>query len=376
MRHPLLQHAGTQQPATVRHVAIVVPAIWAVLAFALATPSAGPPFAINDLTSRLLATMTAALVLPSFLLASWYIVATNPLDDGITTRSIVNHVAAAAASTWIWLWIGRLGADLWGRLVDTAWPPERLFDDNRTLIFAIGVASYGIAVLGYYLLIAIEARQTEALRREELATLAKDAELRALKFQLNPHFLFNALNSISALTSSSPARARDMCVRLGDFLRRTLDLGDRRLVSLSDELDLVRDYLDLEEVRFEQRLRVEMDVADDCLSARVPPLILQPLVENAIKHGLGSLLGPMDLSLSARCGPHARLVLEVVNTFDELGAPPSAGHARRSVGLANTRQRLARQFGTDQSMSIETDNQHFRVTLDLPRHDNDVGEST
>src|SRR6185436_18911903 len=106
----------------------------------------------------------------------------------------------------------------------------------------------------------------------------------------NPHFLFNCLNSISALTASDAARAREVCVRLSEFLRNTLGLGERESIPWKEELELARTYLEVERVRFGARLQVEMDVDDACVECKVPPLVLQPLVENAIKHGIATLV--------------------------------------------------------------------------------------
>lgn len=366
MRHPLLVRQGALKGASVPwKLVFIAPALWIALAATAAWPDDVSVAWTVELQVRLLATVTAALVLPSFAFASWYVVAAHPVDRGVTGRALVNHVAAALVSTWIWLGVSRVGARLWGGFVDAPVRPVDLLDRGTPLLVTIGVASYAIAILAYTLLSVVDERQRDALRREELATFAKDAELRALKFQLNPHFLFNALNSISALTSSAPGRAREMCVRLGDFLRRTLALGDRRTVPLGDELDLVRDYLDIEGVRFENRLRVTTDVDETCLDAEVPPLLLQPLVENAVKHGLGSLLGPMDLRVAARPAERSdRVVLSVENTYDA-DAPPQPTRGAR-VGLENTRERLARQYGDAQSMDVARDDGWFRVRLELP----------
>lgn len=362
MRHPLLQRRGGLQRSGVPwRLVVVVPALWLGLAATLDWPAGDATPFTGQLAPRLLATVTAALVLPSFALASWYVVASNRLDENRSARVLFNHAAAAAVSTWAWLALARLGADLWGRLVEAPVAPRALLDGSTPLLVTVGLATYAISVLGYALLLALEERQREALRLEEAGRLAKDAELRALKFQLNPHFLFNALNSISALTSSSPARAREMCVRLGDFLRRTLALGDRRVVPLGEELELVEQYLDLEAVRFEGRLRVELDVDETCRAVPVPPLILQPLVENAVKHGLGSLLGPMDLVLRVRRDGE-RVFVDVENTYDE-SAPARPGGR---VGLDNTAARLERHYGGRESMTITRDGGRFAVRLALP----------
>jgi LytS/YehU family sensor histidine kinase len=132
---------------------------------------------------------------------------------------------------------------------------------------------------------AIEAERKGA----ELQLLAQESELKALRAQLNPHFLFNSLNSISALTAVDPSRAREMCVLLSDFLRRSLGLGERRLVALREELDLARTYLAIEQIRFGARLKLAWTLDPAAEPALLPTLLLQPLVENAIKHGIAAL---------------------------------------------------------------------------------------
>src|SRR5260370_2632838 len=116
----------------------------------------------------------------------------------------------------------------------------------------------------------------------EAELLAREAELKALKAQIDPHFLFNSLHSISALTAVDAGRARDMCIRLSDFLRNSLRLGERTTIPFSEELALARTYLEVEQVRFGQRLRVAQDIEEAYCDCDVPPLLLQPLVENSI----------------------------------------------------------------------------------------------
>src|SRR4029077_11602189 len=133
---------------------------------------------------------------------------------------------------------------------------------------------------------AFEESREQERRLYDSQGAGREGELRALGGQLSPHFLFNSLNSINALVGSDPEGARRMCEGLGDFLRRTLALGARDSVTLSEELMLVDRYLDIEQLRFGDRLRVERAVRADAAACRVPPLLLQPLVENAIKHGI------------------------------------------------------------------------------------------
>ena len=160
----------------------------------------------------------------------------------------------------------------------------------------------------HYVLLAIEAARKAAVE-------ARDAELRALKAQINPHFLFNSLNSITALTSSDPGRAREMCIRLADFLRSTLGMGERDTVAWHEELNLAQTYLDVEQIRFGSRLQVEMQTAEDCRNCRVPPLLLQPLVENSIRHGIATLTEGGTIRVQSRLHD-GQLRVTVENLFD------------------------------------------------------------
>src|SRR5262249_38358585 len=135
------------------------------------------------------------------------------------------------------------------------------------------------------------AASREAERRDaESRTLAREAELQALRMQLNPHFLFNSLHSIAALATLDGARAREMCVRLADFLRSSLRLGSKESIPLREELALAKNYLDVERVRFGERLQVHEEIEPACEDCGVPALLLQPLVENAVKHGIAGLV--------------------------------------------------------------------------------------
>ncbi|HXE31138.1 MAG TPA: histidine kinase, partial [Terriglobales bacterium] len=236
----------------------------------------------------------------------------------------------------------------------------RLAAGVTALIGGAGFLLYLLTVAGYYLWIG-----AETARRAEI--LAREAELRALKAQLNPHFLFNSLNSISALTATDPARAREMCVLLGDFLRRTLRLGERRGVPLADELDLTRAYLAVEQIRFGPRLRFEENIAPGALATEVPPLLLQPLVENAVVHGIAQLLEGGWIRLDAAwTGDGLRLC--VCNPYDPealdaLSPRPGSG----GLGLANVRNRLEARFGAAASIETAATNGQFTVTIMLPQ---------
>jgi LytS/YehU family sensor histidine kinase len=231
----------------------------------------------------------------------------------------------------------------------------------RPLLLGAGVLLYLLSVAFHYVLLAADARRDAERREGEARELAGQAELRALKAQLNPHFLFNSLNSISALTAADPAGARQMCVLLGDFLRRTLGLGERNAIPLGDELSLCRCFLAVEQVRFGTRLRVEEEIDKDAERCLVPALVLQPLVENAVKHGVANLPEGGFVRVEARRADN-HLWLSVENAFD----PECQSRGSGGVGLANVRRRLETRYGEQASLRISTVEDRYRVRISLP----------
>ena len=189
----------------------------------------------------------------------------------------------------------------------------------------------------------IAARRLDALRLAQISKLATEAELRALRAQVNPHFLFNALNTIAFLVQTAPERAHATLLKLTALLRGVLRSGAGD-ATLGEELNLVSAYLDIERARFEERLQVHIDVPDSLHSAHVPPLILQPLVENAIKHGISRSRGGGEVRIEAR-RTVGYLILTVTNTGAAATEFQVAQGRRRGVGLANIEQRLHHQYG-------------------------------
>lgn len=201
-------------------------------------------------------------------------------------------------------------------------------------------------------------------RASDFARAAQAAELRALRYQVNPHFLFNTLNSLSALVMRGRRdEAEAMIMNLSTFYRTSLSDDSVDDVSLRDEIALQRLYLDIEMIRFPERLSVEIDLPYDLASAVVPSLILQPLVENAIKHGVSQTTKPVTLRISARRDAN-KLILRVQdNGRAKSKSPPENGHG---IGLTNVRDRLAARFGAAARLETEADGNGFTVTLTLP----------
>jgi LytS/YehU family sensor histidine kinase len=224
----------------------------------------------------------------------------------------------------------------------------------------LGVVIQLLAVLA--VVISKLAGQEELSRREgQLLQLSKDAELAQLRQQLQPHFLFNSLNSIHALVLASPQRAREMVLLLSDFLRGTLRSEGQSRISLSDELKYLGMYFDIERVRFGHRLLVEMEVAPEVESLKVPPLLVQPLVENAIKYGLYGTLGEVTIRVSCQKEENY-LLITVQNPFD----PQDSGPEGIGFGLSSIERRLFLIFGRTDLLLKSADNNLFQVQLKLP----------
>jgi two-component system, LytTR family, sensor histidine kinase AlgZ len=222
------------------------------------------------------------------------------------------------------------------------------------LLLWTGLLLYLLSIAVHYGMLAFESSREAAIQ-------ARDAELRALKSQIHPHFLFNSLNSISALTTADPARAREMAIRLSDFLRNTLGLGEKASILWRDEMELARTYLEVEKVRFGARLNVEVNVREECNDCQVPPLVLQPLIENAIRHGIATMVDGGTVRVEGRVEKGV-LEVSVENEFDpESPAPRKHGH-----GLRNVQERLETRFGSAAGLRASSGNNQFRAELWLP----------
>jgi hypothetical protein len=247
--------------------------------------------------------------------------------------------------------------------IGALWGPDHVDIENlnvapgmllwtRWLILVLNsMALFTVWAVLYLTLTALRDQRSAALRQSELARALQLSELRLLKSQLNPHFLFNSLNSVRALIAEDPMGAQKAVTQLARTLRYTLTAGREELVTLARELEIVEDYLALESLRFGERLRIERDLAPETLSVRVPVMLLQTVVENAIKHGIAELPAGGDLRIVAvlRGGT---LHIDVENT-----RPERIGKVFRSagdgVGLENAAERLRLLFGAQAKLELD-----------------------
>ncbi|MCP4659350.1 MAG: sensor histidine kinase [bacterium] len=293
-------------------------------------------------------------------LAAWFLCRSIPLDENRPERLLVVHLAAALAACGLLVAVGTTWAHLLSgatRFRDSA----TIFSASTTLVVVFALLLFSLAVAVHYLFIAAAASREAEKRAYELRILAQEAELKALRNQIDPHFLFNSLNSISSLVVSDPKQAREMCIRLADFLRRSLRFGALESIPLAEEIALAEAYLAVEQVRFGERLRVECAIDDGCGEWRVPPLVLLPLIENAIRHGIGHLPegGTVAVRAARRGG---RLDLAVENPCDA----DRSSSAGEGIGLANLRRRLDTGYDLEALLKVRESAERFQVEISLP----------
>jgi two-component system LytT family sensor kinase len=216
-------------------------------------------------------------------------------------------------------------------------------------VAGVNLPVYAGVVLAWHAALYYRESRDRQLQATQLESLLNQAQLQALRSQLNPHFLFNALHSIAELVHENPKLAETLIVRLGELLRQVLQSSAAQEIALAEELGFIRSYVEIEQMRLGERLQVTWDIDETLLAVRVPTLILQPLVENAIQHGIAASTRAGALTIRARSSA-GFLVLEVRDTGPGMSreSPGSGG----GIGLANTRLRLQRLYGERQKFEL------------------------
>ena len=293
-------------------------------------------------------------------ISSWYLCRSFPLQKTNLFRLLSVHAVAAFFSASIWILIGKALVMLLAPL-----PSMSPLEENyRSLIPHLVIAGSLLFLLGAavsYLMIFFEQSREYEKRTLELRLLAQQAEMKALKAQIDPHFLFNSLNSISALTTIDPAGSRKMCLLLSDFLRKSLSLGAKKFITLEQEVELISGYLSIEQTRLGARLRVHMTISEESKPCIVPPLLLQPLVENALNHGIRHLVEGGEIRIAAE-KKEKRLRILVENPQDP-DRPPSRNEG---IGLDNVRRRLRTVFNSEARLECAGSDNAYRAALTLP----------
>ena len=346
--HPILAHRGRL---------LLYLAVWVVFGALLA----GVIAFRSDLSLAwaLAFALPLGVLLGMQALSSWYLVQMLPPGEVPLARLAATWGGTGALLLAIWLWLA-LG---WAWVLNASGLFARTPDASALAPFLLfsGSVGLGMVVLGHYTVAAFERSRQAEHRALELRVLAREAELRFLRGQLDPHFLFNSLNSVAALIGSDAAAARSMCYLVADFFRKSVRLGMQQSIALHEELSIAETFLAIEQIRFGARLRKRFEIEDDVRNLAVPALVLQPLVENAVHHGIAHLLEGGEVTVTAR-RRGALLELTVDNPCDP-ERPASRG---TGVGLGNVRARIASLFEHRASVDVEVSPERFRVLILLP----------
>jgi two-component system, LytTR family, sensor kinase len=295
-----------------------------------------------------------------FIPPNYYVCKGLPLGQSSWLILLSTHGLTVFVIVALWIFTGEAYATLLQNyLTGSDW--LLLFDESRYINLSIVFIQFEMIVLIHYLFFAIEKTRDleQAALKQKL--LVSQAELQTLKATVHPHFLFNSLNTLANIALSAPEQAHRFCLLIADFLRYSVAYSKRSSAQFKDELEHVQNYLGIERERFGERLQISFDVSDDVMDVEVPPLILFPIIENAIKHGIDSCLEGGTLSVSARVN-ESMLVVEVSNPVDALGIKQKGtGH-----GLASIRQRLKTRYSEDSLLKTERKTDSFTVKLYLP----------
>jgi two-component system, LytTR family, sensor kinase len=268
--------------------------------------------------------------------------------------SIVHLACMMSTRLLLWESANKLPTVPWGLFV------QRLYLTNLDFTLMTYTTVLGLSYALHY----SRESQARAVKEAQLETRLVEAKLRTLQAELQPHFLFNTLHAISSLVHTNPDGADRMISRLSDLLRLTFDRSGASRVSLQEELEFLQKYLEIEQTRFQDRLTVRFDVDPDTLDAEVPRLILQPLVENAIKHGVSPKPGAGLVQISTR-RQGQKLWIEISDNGVGLSAGARA-RLRSGVGLSNTRDRLEVLYGADHRIQFSDETKGLAVSLEIP----------
>ena len=288
----------------------------------------------------------------------WYPCRYISLDKLSLLKIVENHFLAALFASLLWVGLSQaIPTDIFSTNQDY------LLFMQKSMIWrgVIGVLYYFLIIAFYYLFIYYSNFKKQVVKEAELKNLIQEAELRSLKFQINPHFIFNSLNSINSLTLTNPRKAGEMTIKLGDYLRYTLSKNDQQKSLLKEELKSAKLYLEIEKVRFGHKIEFSENVESSCLERMVPSMILQPLFENAIKHGVYESLNPVLINFT--CDENGAFIkISLQNNFDP-GAVPRKGEG---IGLKNIKRRLEMLYNHKNLLDIEKTDNSFRVNLFIP----------
>lgn len=297
------------------------------------------------------------LLLAALGISFWFSSKYLSIENTPITKIVLSHFAGGILVTAVWIFLGYF---ILMSIVKDTDAYGNFFIQTIKSRFIIGLLFYFLLTAFYYVVIYYSGFQERTLKETELKNLITQAELRSLKFQINPHFIFNSLNSMSALTETDPKKARQMIIKLADFLRYTLANNDKQKNTLIEELKNIKLYLDIEKIRFEDKFEYEEELHEECGKTEIPSMILQPLFENAIKHAVYETLDKVVIKLTC-IKQDDFLKIQVSNNFEGESHKKGAG-----VGLKNIRDRLSLIYHQDNLMEVKKENGNFTVNIFIP----------
>lgn len=310
-----------------------------------------------DLMYAVIDALVANLLFAALSFGLWYALipskemSTLSMWINMFTLGVVSVVAWSHAVQFIAEQIAPIGSDYAGFL-----------ETRKTWRFVQATLYFDDTVLFYLITRYYRGQQEKIERVKELSAMLEQAEFKALKSQINPHFLFNSLNSISSLILLEPSKAHTMIIQLSEYLRYSVSSGKKQLASLSEELANVRQYLAIEQTRFGKRLNVRYEIDPHSLEMQLPSLILQPLAENAIKHGVHDSTQTVEILVSS-CKDGDTLILQISNT---LGDSHPVSPTGTGTGIKNIRGRLALLYGERAQLDCIKEPLSFTATLIIP----------
>ena len=302
--------------------------------------------------------LVSTFIIFVFAASLWYPANYMSIENHSITNLIVNHLITSAIASLLWIYSVYF-------IITSIFIDYQAFVESTLIFrFVIGLLIFIIIIILDYVIIYYDSFKTKLTEEARLSTLVKEAELKSLKYQINPHFIFNSLNSISSLTTSNPEKAREMSINLSNFLRKTLADSENQKIKLKEKIDNIKLYLEIEKVRFGERLEFIISVDDNCEEYEIPNMILQPIVENAIKHGVYESIEKVTINFNCKLGAEF-ILITITNNFD----PTAVSEIGEGIGLQNIRDRLKLIYGRMDLISISKDSDIFKVSLKVPIND-------
>jgi two-component system LytT family sensor kinase len=297
------------------------------------------------------------------ILSTWYLCRMTSQNNWYMVKIIWTHISAALILNGLWLFLIMLYSSALDLIFKTETWKAR-YGEALPVFFAVGLSLYFIGILAHYLVLAVEKNRKIEEQVLKQSLLTSQAELKALKATVHPHFLFNSLNLLGPLMRTSKEKAQTVVSQLSDFLLYSLRYGKRELVTVQDELDHINNYLGIESVRLGERLHLQFDIDETVLDANILPLTLLPLVENAVKHGIGQCIEGGTISITIKNIPEKDSInITITNPFDE----PSRPMKGEGMGLKTLKQRIDTFHAGHGRLQSWKDGHTFTVELEFPK---------